>query len=192
GARTGSSEERACDELALLLNNEARFGTCPSRFPHCPKLGFSLGGHTVLKCATEVMDPRVRAVSVVCPPLDLAAGQQAVDRFGATIYRPYVMGHVKEIYREVAAKREVPIPVAEAERIQTLWDWDETIISARYGFAGAADYYARCRAVYFGPRNEDFGFVTIEAFRSRKCVITCRDSGGPLDLVQDGVSGFIT
>jgi len=26
---------------------------------------------------------------------------------------------------------------------------------------------------------------------SRKAVVTCRDSGGPAELVQDGVSGFV-
>ena len=38
---------------------------------------------------------------------------------------------------------------------------------------------------------EDFGFVTVEAFASRKAVITCGDSGGPAELVQDGVNGFV-
>jgi glycosyltransferase involved in cell wall biosynthesis len=43
----------------------------------------------------------------------------------------------------------------------------------------------------FPPLQEDYGFVTVEAFASRKAVITCRDSGGPAELVQDGVSGFV-
>ncbi|HEY3884022.1 MAG TPA: glycosyltransferase family 4 protein [Vicinamibacterales bacterium] len=51
---------------------------------------------------------------------------------------------------------------------------------------------ARCRAVCFPPFQEDYGFVTIEAFRSRKAVITCRDSGGPSELVQDGVNGLVS
>lgn len=52
--------------------------------------------------------------------------------------------------------------------------------------------YARCRAVYFAPWNEDYGFVTLEAFRSGKAVLTAHDSGGPAELVRDGVSGFVT
>lgn len=32
------------------------------------------------------------------------------------------------------------------------------------------DEYAHCRAVYFAPWNEDFGFVTQGAFRSGKAV----------------------
>ena len=43
----------------------------------------------------------------------------------------------------------------------------------------------------FPPILEDFGFVTVEAFASRKAVITCADSGGPAELVRDGVNGFV-
>ena len=52
-------------------------------------------------------------------------------------------------------------------------------------------YLAHCRAVCFPPREEDYGFVTVEAFASRKAVVTCTDSGGPAELVADGVRGFI-
>ena len=70
-------------------------------------------------------------------------------------------------------------------------------VATRVTFAGrvsddeAIAHYARCRAVVFPPLQEDYGFVTVEAFASRKAVITCRDSGGPAELVQDEVSGFI-
>jgi glycosyltransferase involved in cell wall biosynthesis len=53
------------------------------------------------------------------------------------------------------------------------------------------NHFARCRAVFFAPLREDYGFVTGEAFASRKAVITTKDSGGPAELVQDGSSGFI-
>ena len=53
------------------------------------------------------------------------------------------------------------------------------------------DHLARCRAVCFPPFDEDYGFVTVEAFASRKAVVTCRDSGGPAELVGDGRTGFI-
>ena len=43
----------------------------------------------------------------------------------------------------------------------------------------------------FPPFQEDYGFVTVEAFASRRAVITCTDSGGPAELVEDGVSGFV-
>jgi glycosyltransferase involved in cell wall biosynthesis len=46
--------------------------------------------------------------------------------------------------------------------------------------------------VCFPPYQEDYGFVTVEAFASRKAVVTCSDSGGPTELVQDGKNGFVT
>lgn len=51
--------------------------------------------------------------------------------------------------------------------------------------------YANCTAVYFGSRAEDYGLVTLEAFSSAKAVVTCTDSGGPAELVEDGVTGFV-
>ena len=53
------------------------------------------------------------------------------------------------------------------------------------------DLYARCLAVVFVPIDEDYGYVTLEAMLSQKPVITCSDSGGPLEFVQDRVSGLV-
>ena len=53
------------------------------------------------------------------------------------------------------------------------------------------DHLARCRAVCFPPHDEDYGFVTVEAFASGKAVVTCADSGGPAELVVDDVSGRV-
>lgn len=57
--------------------------------------------------------------------------------------------------------------------------------------AAVLEHLARCRAVCFPPVQEDYGFVTVEAFASRKAVITCHDSGGPAELVTDGVHGRV-
>lgn len=53
------------------------------------------------------------------------------------------------------------------------------------------EHLAQCRAVCFPPYDEDYGFVTVEAFASRKAVITCTDSGGPAELVIDNVNGKV-
>jgi len=52
-------------------------------------------------------------------------------------------------------------------------------------------WYANSLAVYFGPHEEDYGFVTLEAMLSSKPVLTCTDSGGPLEFVRDTHTGFI-
>ena len=68
-------------------------------------------------------------------------------------------------------------------------------VESRVTFLGRVDeseilmHLGRCRAVCFTPFAEDYGFVTIEAFASAKAVVTCRDSGGPAELVEDGRTG---
>jgi glycosyltransferase involved in cell wall biosynthesis len=57
--------------------------------------------------------------------------------------------------------------------------------------AGLVDHLARCRAVCFPSKDEDYGFVTVEAFASRKPVVACSDGGGPLEFVHHGVEGLV-
>lgn len=59
---------------------------------------------------------------------------------------------------------------------------DETLI----------DLYAGCLAVVYAPVDEDYGYVTLQAFRAGKPVITAADSGGVLEWVEDGVNGIVT
>lgn len=53
------------------------------------------------------------------------------------------------------------------------------------------NYYANALAVPFIPINEDYGYITLEAFSSAKAVITCTDSGEPLHFVRQGVTGLV-
>jgi len=69
-------------------------------------------------------------------------------------------------------------------------------VADRVEFLGSVDddrlleLYADALAVAYPPFDEDFGYVTLEAFLARKPVITARDSGGPNEFVVDGVNGF--
>jgi glycosyltransferase involved in cell wall biosynthesis len=51
--------------------------------------------------------------------------------------------------------------------------------------------YAHSRGVVFVPVDEDYGYVTLEAMLAAKPVITCTDSGGPLEFVADGQTGRV-
>lgn len=53
-------------------------------------------------------------------------------------------------------------------------------------------WYAHALAVFFGPYDEDYGYITLEAMLSAKPVITCRDSGGPLEFVRHDETGWVT
>ena len=51
--------------------------------------------------------------------------------------------------------------------------------------------YARCSGVIYPPYDEDLGYVTLEAMLASKPVITCTDSGGPLEFVENEATGLI-
>ncbi|GDY14975.1 glycosyl transferase family 1 [Planctomycetota bacterium] len=60
--------------------------------------------------------------------------------------------------------------------------WRREVMSAFYGHA---------LAVCFPPHDEDYGYITVEAMMAAKPVITCTDSGGPLEFVRDGETGLV-
>ena len=51
--------------------------------------------------------------------------------------------------------------------------------------------YAGSLAVYYAPYDEDYGYVTVEAMKSGKPVLTAADSGGVLEFVVEGETGFV-
>jgi glycosyltransferase involved in cell wall biosynthesis len=104
--------------------------------------------------------------------------------------------------------RALALPAAGSARAVIAGDGDQRMaleelvktlgLSGRVTFLGQVteeillDHLATCRAVCFAPVAEDYGFVTVEAFASRKCVLTCIDSGGAAELVQDGKTGLVS
>jgi glycosyltransferase involved in cell wall biosynthesis len=62
------------------------------------------------------------------------------------------------------------------------------------GFLGddqLVELYAGALGVYYAPFDEDYGYVTVEAFLSGKPMLTTRDAGGVLEFVADEVNGFV-
>jgi len=54
------------------------------------------------------------------------------------------------------------------------------------------EYFAKCLGALYIPYEKSFfGFPLLEAHYSRKPVITCTDSGGTGELINDGKNGFI-
>jgi glycosyltransferase involved in cell wall biosynthesis len=54
------------------------------------------------------------------------------------------------------------------------------------------EQFAKCLATAYLPVDEDsYGYPSLEASHSSKAILTTTDSGGVLELVQDGVNGFI-
>ena len=51
--------------------------------------------------------------------------------------------------------------------------------------------YAEALGVIFPPLDEDYGYITLEAMLAAKPVITCMDSGGPLEFINDKETGLV-
>jgi glycosyltransferase involved in cell wall biosynthesis len=80
------------------------------------------------------------------------------------------------------ALRELAARLGVAERVELLgWVGDDDMVQH---FAGAC-------GVFFAPYDEDYGYVTVEAFKAGKPVVTTSDAGGVLEFVEDGVNGYV-
>ena len=76
--------------------------------------------------------------------------------------------------------------LASKLRVQDRVDWLGSI-----GDDDKIHQYAHALAVVFPPADEDFGYVALEAMLAAKPVITCTDSGGPLEVVEHGKTGLV-
>ncbi len=106
-------------------------------------IGFSLGGHSVLRLATE--DPgQLAAVAAVCSPLDLAASVDHIDSPKISrLYREHLLSGLREMYAAVAAREALPLEPADVMAIQRVRQWDERVIVPRFGFSSTEEYYRR-------------------------------------------------
>lgn len=106
--------------------------------------GYSLGGNVLLKLLGEAgAGTAIRRAAAVSPPLDLAAAARCILRPRNRLYHRYLLARMKE---EARATRGGLAPrfAAAVEAASTIVAYDDTVVAPRYGFASAADYYARC------------------------------------------------
>lgn len=130
------------------------------------------------------------------------------ERLRGGPYGDYVLsvGRIESVKRAdlaVAAMKHVDRPIrlvvagdgtqrAAAERMAV-----EAGIADRVEFLGTVgdedliELYAGALGVVYAPYDEDYGYVTLEAFLARKPVITAADSGGPTEFVADDLNGAI-
>ncbi|MGE0791147.1 MAG: YheT family hydrolase [Sandaracinaceae bacterium] len=142
------------DDVRAILSSPALSG-----YSHIYLLGFSMGGHILLRWATEPgRDPRVRALAAVCSPLDLSFGAFEIQRPMGRPYQWHVLRGLKESYAAIAGRRPTPVPVDEALAISTILEWDERIVVPRFGFDSRAHYYASMSA---GPRLDRVGVPSL-------------------------------
>ncbi|BAQ63739.1 glycosyltransferase [Geminocystis sp. NIES-3709] len=77
------------------------------------------------------------------------------------------------------------------EIAEKLGIFDRVIFLGKISEEEKLKYYAECLAVIYPPFDEDYGYVTLEAMLSSKPVISCSDSGGPLEFLINQETGII-
>ena len=130
------------------------------------------------------------------------------SRLSAGAYGDYLLsvGRIESVKRVdmivaamAGADRAVRLVIAGdgTQRANVQRRVEEMGLSDRVTFLGSVGdddlvaLYRDALAVVYPPYDEDFGYVTLEAFLARKPVITCTDSGGPNEFVVQGENGFV-
>lgn len=113
------------------------------RYEELVVVGYSMGGHLALRYAALSPDPRVKAVVAIGSPLDLSSSVDALDEPLRAPYRSHVMRYLVKLLAAATKRGRSPIPLAEGRTIRSLRVWDERVVAPRFGFTGAADYYAK-------------------------------------------------
>jgi glycosyltransferase involved in cell wall biosynthesis len=117
------------------------------------------------------------------------------------LFMPGRLHRWKRVDLVIRAMRHVEAPLKllisgtgeDEAALRTLAAGDPRIVFlGRVSDAELLDLYADALAVAFVPVEEDFGLVTLEAFSSRKPVITCTDSGEPARIVRNRESGWVS
>jgi glycosyltransferase involved in cell wall biosynthesis len=127
------------------------------------------------------------------PPQELAYRTDGYEPFVLSVNR---LDRAKRIdlLIEAAARQGVDVVIVgdgpDRGRLESLAN-GRARFTGRISEQELADLYARCRAVYYAPVDEDFGMVPFEAFLAEKPVVTTTDAGGPLDVVHERATGRV-
>jgi len=103
------------------------------------------------------------------------------------------MRHVRSPFRlHIAGSSDDPVYENQLRQLIHQWGLQHKVkLLGRVSETEKAKQLAEAVGVLFLPFDEDYGYVTVEAFQSSKPVITFSDGGGTTELVEDGRNGRI-
>jgi glycosyltransferase involved in cell wall biosynthesis len=146
--------------------------------------------------------------TVLYPPLGEPEGYRC-EEYGDFVFYPSRLAPIKRQDLLIEAMAHVRTPArlvvagspdvgpGEAKRLLALirklgLDDRVDLLSHWIPHAQKQDLFARALAGAYVPYDEDsYGYPSLEAFHSSKPVITCSDSGGTHELIEDRVHGLI-
>lgn len=161
---------------------------------------------------SKVVSERIRRFNgfeseVVYPPL-FSSDKFNCQEYGDFIFYPSRLTHHKRQHLAIEAMKYtrsgVRLVIAGNPESPAYFSELKGLIS-KHGLEGRVkligawiseeekrDFFAHALAGLYIPLDEDsYGYPTLEAFFSKKSMITCSDSGGTLEIVRDGCNGKI-
>jgi glycosyltransferase involved in cell wall biosynthesis len=100
------------------------------------------------------------------------------------------MRHVRPGVRLILVGAGVELPAIEA-RIRDAGVGDRVEIRVGIADDELIELYRDALAVYFGPFDEDYGYVTIEGMAAGRPVVVTTDAGGPLEFARPDETGIV-
>lgn len=131
------------------------------------------------------------------------APQLRAGRYGDYFLSVGRLETVKRVDLAISAMAHVPPPTrlliagegtfrhGLERRIEELGLGDRVTLLGAVDQPTLVELYAGALGVVFAPFDEDYGYVTLEAFEARKPVVTATDSGGVLEFVVHDVNGLV-
>jgi glycosyltransferase involved in cell wall biosynthesis len=186
---TDSPEDRQVRE-AILTMDQAALSECRSIFTISRNVADRLGRYNGLD-----------GIPLYPPPQHL--GRYRTDAYGDYLFYAGRLDRLKRLHLALDAMKRVgcgarlkiagsgPLEPDLRKQAERLGIGDRVDFLGFVSDADLVSLYAGCRAAYYAPLNEDYGYVTVESFLSRKPVVTTTDAGGPLEFVEDGETGFV-
>ena len=113
-------------------------------------VGFSLGGNKVLKFAGEIADqplPQLAGVAAISPSVDLRASSDLLMTRRNWIYHKDFLYYLKRRIKLKANLFPHLYDVSGLRGVRSIRDYDNTYVAPAFGFADAADYYAKASSL---------------------------------------------
>jgi uncharacterized protein len=110
-------------------------------------VGFSLGGNVLLRYLAEEGEKSVVSAAVaISVPYSLQACVRVLDsnQWPTAIYRHVFLRSLKSKAKAKARRFPHAFSLKKLAQIRTVEAFDDVITASVHGFAGAADYYAKC------------------------------------------------
>lgn len=132
------------------------------------------------------------------------AGRYYTEEYGDYILSVGRLDKKKRVDLMIAAlqycdKRITAIIGGKGNELEPLQRYAEKLgVADRVKFLGFVSdedvlkLYANALGVYFAPLDEDYGYITLEAFLSHRPVVTSLDAGGVLEFARHGENAYVT